>query len=249
MKVAHRRRLEPFDAVLFDLDGVLTSTAGIHASCWKLMFDAFLRVYSEQTGEPTEPFAIDRDYRLYVDGRLRYDGVQGFLNSRGITLPYGAPVDSPERLTICGLGNRKDRLVQEQLKKDGVEVFAGSVALAKWLYRKGTPTAVVSASKNCRAILAAAGIEDLFAQVVDGDLAERLGLPGKPAPDTFVKAAELLGTDPARAVVIEDAIAGVEAGRAGGFGLVIGVDRHGDAAGLLAHGADLVVNDLAELMD
>jgi beta-phosphoglucomutase family hydrolase len=237
-----------FEAVLFDLDGVLTSTASIHARCWKSMFDDFLQLRSAQTGEPVELFVIDRDYRRYVDGRLRYDGVREFLRSRGIDLPPGTPEDPPELITICGLGNRKDRLVQELLKQEGIEVFAGSVALAESLRDKRVRTAVVSASKNCRSILAAAGIAHLFGEVVDGEVAERLQLPGKPAPDTFLKAAELLGAEPSRAVVIEDAIAGVEAARAGGFGLVIGVNRHDDAAALLAHGADLVVTDLAELV-
>lgn len=242
-------RPDRFDAVLFDLDGVLTSTAAIHATCWKLMFDYFLQHRAEETGEPFVPFDMDKDYKSFVDGKLRYDGVKGFLSSRKIQLPYGSPEDDPQLETVCGLGNRKDALVKKRLDNEGVEVFAGSVAVVNWLRERGIRTAVVSASKNCRQILQTAGIRDLFEQVVDGEVAERLHLAGKPAPDTFIKGAELLGVAPNRAVVVEDAISGVQAGRAGGFGLVIGVDRHGDPDSLLRHGADRVVADLGELLD
>lgn len=237
-----------FEAVLFDLDGVLTATAKLHAVCWKQMFDEFLQQRARAGGAVFQPFDIDRDYRQYVDGKLRYEGVQSFLGSREIQLPYGDPEDPPEVETVCGLGNRKDKLVGELLAAGNVSVFAGSVALVHHLLSLGLRTAVVSASKNCEAVLRAAGIDQLFELWVDGRVAEALGLPGKPEPHTFLKAAELLGVDPKRAVVIEDAIAGVLAARRGGFGLVIGIDRHGDAEALRENGADLVVSDLAELL-
>ncbi len=237
-----------FDAVLFDLDGVLTATAKIHAACWKRAFDEFLRSRSGVEKEAFEPFDIATDYVRYVDGKLRYDGVRGFLESRGIHLPEGDPAEPPNFDTICGVGNLKEKMVREALETEGVEVFDGSVALVRTLREKGIKTAVVSASKNCRAVLQAAGIEDLFEARVDGVVAEQLSLPGKPAPDTYLKAAEMLGVEPGRAVVVEDAISGVQAGRDGGFGLVIGVDRKGDAGLLREHGADLVVVDLGELV-
>lgn len=237
-----------FDAVLFDLDGVLTATAKIHAICWKRMFDAYLKRRAAMANESFSPFDIENDYKEFVDGKLRYDGVRSFLASRGIELPEGSPEDDPETETICGLGNRKDRMVGEILANESIEVFEGSLRLVHWLRRRQVPIAVVSASRNCEAVLAAGGIADLFAVRVDGVVADELQLPGKPAPDSFLKAAELLGIEPEKAVVIEDAIAGVQAARSGGFGLVVGVERHGDAEALRAGGADLVVTDLAELL-
>ncbi|TYO95846.1 HAD superfamily hydrolase (TIGR01509 family)/beta-phosphoglucomutase family hydrolase [Geothermobacter ehrlichii] len=237
-----------YRAVLFDLDGVLTATAKIHAICWKRMFDSFLKRWAAERKMSFEPFDSVRDYHEYVDGRLRYDGVRSFLASRGIELPDGSPDDSPERETVCGLGNRKDAMVGEILASERVDVFEGSIRLVRWLRQQGLATAVVSASKNCPAVLRAAGIEDLFDQRIDGHVASDLGLPGKPAPDTYLKAAELLSVPPAEAVVVEDAISGIEAGRNGGFGLVIGVDRQGDAERLAAAGADIVVRDLVELL-
>ncbi len=242
-------RADRFDAVLYDMDGVLTSTAALHAACWKEMFDAYLLECSSRNGDPFEPFDIGSDYRRYVDGKLRYDGVRSFLASRGIRLPNGTPGDLPEQETVCGLGNRKDRLVKAHLADGEVTVFEGSIALVRHLREQGVRAAVVSASKNCRTVLQAAGVLDLFEQVVDGLVAEKLQLAGKPAPDTFLKAAELLGVETARAVVIEDALSGVEAGAAGGFGLVIGVDRHDEADALIGHGAHLVVTDLGELLE
>jgi beta-phosphoglucomutase family hydrolase len=237
-----------FDAVLFDLDGVLTATAKLHATCWKKMFDEYLQERAARTGEPFQPFEIATDYKQYVDGKLRYDGVHGLLESRSIDLPWGDPEDPPDRETICGLGNRKNQLIQEALAAGGVEVFASSVALVRQLRDAGIKTAVVSASKNCEAILKAAGIAELFDLRVDGIVAARLQLPGKPAPDTFLEAARQLGVEPERAVVVEDAVSGVQAGRAGGFGLVIGVDRKGDPEALRNNGADVVVADLSELL-
>lgn len=239
---------DKFDAVLFDLDGVLTATAKVHAACWKRLFDEFLKEREAVTGEPSKPFDIVEDYKRYVDGKLRYEGVRSFLGSRGIDLPEGTPDEPPNNRTICGLGNRKDAMVQEVLEANGVDVYEGSVRLVERVRGGGIRTAVVSASKNCRAVLEAARISDLFDQVVDGEVAERLRLPGKPEPATYLTAAERLGVEPARAVVVEDAISGVQAGRAGRFGLVIGVDRKGDPDSLRRYGADIVVKDLGELL-
>jgi alpha,alpha-trehalase len=239
---------EDFDAVLFDLDGVLTATAKVHAVAWKKTFDTYLRKRSEQTGEEFVPFDISEDYKHYVDGKLRNDGVDSFLRSRGIDLPWGDPEDPRDMETVCGIGNFKNDMVTEAMESEGVEVFEGSVALVRQLLAAGIRTAVVSASRNCEAALKASGIADLFEARVDGVVAGELGLPGKPAPDTFLKAAELLDVEPARAVVVEDAVSGVRAGRAGGFGLVIGVDRKGDPDALSENGADIVVGDLGELL-
>ena len=239
---------ERFDAVLFDLDGVLTATAKVHAAAWKKTFDEFLRHRSDQRGEPFVPFEIETDYKLYVDGKPRYDGVTSFLESRGIELPRGEATDPANADTVCVIGNHKSDLVLAVLESDGVEAYEGSVALVKLLRRDGVKTGVVSSSNNCREVLQAAGIEDLFDVRVDGVVASRLSLPGKPAPDTFLEAARELGVEPGRTVVVEDAIAGVQAGRAGGFALVIGVDRHDEATALRDNGADIVVSDVGELL-
>jgi beta-phosphoglucomutase family hydrolase len=239
---------QKFDAVLFDMDGVLTATAKVHAASWKKMFDDFLKKRSAETGEPFIPFDIGTDYKLYVDGKLRDEGVSSFLDSRGIKLPFGDVGDPPDRETVIGLGNRKNDLVSKIIETEGVDIFEGSLALVRNLRKKGIKTAVVSASKNCETVLKVTGITDLFDVMVDGNVAARLGLPGKPAPDTFLKAAQMLDTDPERAVVVEDAISGVQAGRAGEFGLVIGVDRHGEPDSLRDNGADIVVDDLDKLL-
>jgi beta-phosphoglucomutase family hydrolase len=239
---------DQFDAVLFDLDGVLTDTARVHAICWKTMFDEFLRDYSLKHGKTFAPFDIDTDYAQHVDGKLRYDGVRGFLESRQMQLPYGDPDAPPNDETICGLGNRKDELVGEVLASQGVEAYEGSLAWVRHLRSQGMRTAVVSASRNCRSVLETAGIADLFDVRVDGEVADRLRLAGKPAPDTFLEAARELGIVPERAVIVEDAIAGVQAGRAGGFGLVIGVARKGNRTALAEGGADVVVGDPSELL-
>lgn len=238
-----------FDAVLFDLDGVLTATARLHAACWKRMFDEYLQRRAADTGEPFREFSIATDYRRYVDGKLRYDGVASFLRSRGIDLPHGGPDDPPDLETVCGLGNRKNELIGELLETDGVDVYDASVAWVRELRREGFATAVVSASKNCERVLRAAGIDDLFEVRIDGVVAGELGLAGKPAPDTFLEGARRLGVEPKRSVVVEDAVSGVEAGRAGGFGMVVGVDRTGNREALRAGGADLVVADLGELFE
>ncbi|HJR76409.1 MAG TPA: beta-phosphoglucomutase family hydrolase [Nitrospiraceae bacterium] len=237
-----------FDAVLFDLDGVLTATAKVHAACWKTMFDEYLRTRANKTGESFRPFDIQADYKAYVDGKLRYDGVRDFLKSRAIELPEGNPDDPPSAATVCGLGNRKNDMINEVLQSEGVEPYEGSVVLVRQLRRKGMKTAVVSSSHNCLAVLQAAKVADLFDVRVDGEVADRLHLRGKPAPDTFLAAAKQLGVPPQRAVVVEDAIAGVQAGRAGRFGLVVGVARKGEADALKDNGADVVVGDLSELV-
>jgi alpha,alpha-trehalase len=238
-----------FDAVLFDLDGVLTATASVHAICWKRMFDAFLQKRALLQNEAYQPFDIETDYKRYVDGKLRYDGVRSFLAARNIHLLPGTADDPPDAETVCGLGNAKNALVQQVLETEGIGVFEGSLKLLHRVRAAGLQTAVVSASQNCAAVLKAAGIDDLFAVRVDGIEAGRLGLAGKPAPDTFLHAAKRLGVEPSRAVVIEDAVSGVRAGRAGDFGLVIGVNREGNPEELRENGADLVVGDLAELLE
>lgn len=235
-------------ACLFDLDGVLTQTAKVHAAAWKEMFDAFLRQRSAETGEPFRPFEIATDYGPYVDGKLRQDGVRGFLASRDIALPEGATDDSPTAETVHGLGNRKNARVVELIRTEGVEVYEGSVRFLESVRSAGLRSAVVSASKNCQEVLAVTGIEHFFEVRVDGVVAAAEQLPGKPAPDTFLTAAKRLGIEPAQCVVFEDAVAGVQAGRAGAFGWVVGVDRFGDPAALQSHGADIVVSDLSELL-
>ena len=236
-------------ACLFDLDGVLTQTAKVHAAAWKQMFDAFLLDRSRETGEPFRPFEIATDYAEYVDGKLRQDGVRAFLASRAFELPEGAPDDPPMAQSVHGLGTRKNDLVLDLIEREGVEVYDGSVRFVEVARAAGLRRAVVSASKNCQQVLAAAGIEHLFEVRVDGTVAADEGLRGKPAPDMFLAAADALGVDPAHCAVFEDAVAGVQAGRAGAFGWVVGVDRVGQADALRSHGADRVVGDLSELLE
>ncbi len=235
-------------ACLFDLDGVLTQTAKVHAAAWKQMFDDYLRRRADQRGEEFVPFDPVDDYNKYVDGKPRYEGVRSFLDSRGIELPPGTPDDPPTAETIAGLGNRKNEIVLALIRERGVEPYEGSVRYAKAALEAGLRRAVVSSSTNCRDVLAAAGIEDLFEEIIDGVVAERENLKGKPAPDTFLAGARAFGVPPREAAVFEDALAGVAAGRAGRFGFVVGVDRVGQADALKAHGADVVVRDLAELL-
>ena len=236
-----------FQAILFDMDGVITNTASIHAACWKEMFDEYLGKWAKQRGESFQPFEVSTDYKVYVDGKPRYLGVRDFLKSRGIFLPEGTPEDPPTAETVCGLGNRKDELVHGRFAA-GVEVYPGSVAFVRYVRRAGVKTAVVTSSQNCQMVLHAAGIDDLFDVRVDGEVIAAHGLAGKPAPDSYLKAAEMLRVPPESAVVLEDALSGVQAGARGGFGLVIGVDRKGDADELKANGADVVIKDLAELL-
>jgi beta-phosphoglucomutase family hydrolase len=238
-----------YDAVLFDLDGVITNTATLHATCWKQMFDEYLRKRAEQRREAFRPFDLETDYRFYVDGKTRSDGVRDFLNSRGIQLSEGNPGDPATVESVHGLGNLKNDLVNRAIAEGGVEPYSGTVQFIHQLCQEGFKIAVVTSSQNCDAILRAAKLDEFFKVRVDGSVIEAQRLAGKPAPDTFLMAARLLGVDPARTVVIEDAISGVEAGANGNFGLVIGVARKGNAEELKHHGARLVVDDLGELVD
>jgi alpha,alpha-trehalose phosphorylase len=238
-----------FDAVLFDLDGVLTTTRTVHAAAWKRAFDEFLSRWDAEHGTTTPFFDTGPDYASYVDGMPRQEGVRAFLASRGIRLAAEGTPDSPaDEESIWGLGNRKQLLVEDELERTGVEAFPGSVAWVRELREAGIRTAVVSSSRNCAAVLQLAGISNLFDARVDGQTALELGLPGKPAPDAFLEGARRLDVSPGRSVVVEDALAGVEAGRAGGFALVIGVDRGAGVDALTEAGADVVVADLAELL-
>ena len=240
---------DQYDAVLFDLDGVITNTATLHATCWKQMFDEYLRERAEQKGEAFRPFDLATDYRLYVDGKPRFDGVRDFLRSRNIHLPEGSPDDPADVETVHGLGNRKNDLVNRAIAEVGVEPYAGTVQFIHQLRRDGFKIAVVTSSQNCDAVLRAAKLDDLFKVRVDGNVIQAQRLAGKPASDTFLIAAKLLGVEPIRTVVIEDAISGVEAGSKGKFGLVIGVARKGNTEELKRHGAHLVVEDLGELVE
>jgi beta-phosphoglucomutase family hydrolase len=238
---------QDYDAVLFDLDGVLTKTASVHAAAWKKLFDGFLERRAGDQGQAFVPFDIDADYRRYVDGKPRYDGVAAFLEARGIELPLGGREDGPGAQTVHGLGNLKDQYFTEQLEQHGVEVYDAAIALVRTLREQEIKTAVVSSSNNCAAVLEAAGIAQLFDARVDGIEITRMNLKGKPAPDAFLEAARRLKVEAARAVVVEDAIAGVEAGRAGRFGCVIGVDNGGQSQSLRQAGADVVVTSLAQI--
>ncbi|HEX7095815.1 MAG TPA: beta-phosphoglucomutase family hydrolase [Acidimicrobiales bacterium] len=235
-------------ACLFDLDGVLTSTANAHAVAWKETFDEFLREHSRLTGDELRPFDLPADYLAFVDGKLRLDGVRSFLASRGISVPEGSDDDPATARTVHGIGRRKNERYLEIVHDRGVDVHEGSVKFVRAARDAGLRRAVVSASKNCQAVLQAAGIEELFEVRVDGVVAVANGLRGKPAPDMFLHAARELGVRPEQCAVFEDAVAGVEAGRAGAFGWVVGVDRSGNADALKAMGADVVVRDLAELL-
>jgi len=239
---------EQITACLFDLDGVLTQTAKVHAKAWKQMFDEFLRGWSKRTGQPFREFDAVADYDEYVDGKPRLDGARSFLQSRGIELPLGSPDDPPTADTLYGLGTRKNDIVLGLIHDEGVEPYEGSVAFVKKAIEQGLRRAVVSSSTNCKDVLEAAGIENLFEARIDGHTAEEQHLAGKPAPDTYLAGARALGVPPEQAAVFEDALAGVEAGRAGNFGWVVGVDRVGQAEALRRDGADVVVKDLSELL-
>jgi alpha,alpha-trehalase len=239
--------VDQYDAWLFDLDGVITDTASVHAAAWKATFDRYLKAVSEREGISLASFEVDPDYYRYVDGKPRYDGVDTFLRSRGIVLRWGIPEDAPSTETVCGLGNRKNRAFNEVLKARGTRVFESSVDLIRELRSRGVRVAVVTSSRNAEAVLAATHILSLFDAKVDGNVAAGKKLAGKPAPDTFKEAARMLGVPPERAVVVEDAVSGVRAGRAGGFGLVVGVARGEDPEVLLGSGADLVARGLTDL--
>jgi beta-phosphoglucomutase family hydrolase len=239
---------EKVRACLFDMDGVLTDTASVHTKAWKTMFDAFLSKRAERTGEKFVPFDPTADYRTYVDGKKREDGVRSFLDSRGIELPEGSPDDPGDADTIYGLGKRKNDMFQKVLHDEGVEVFEGSRRYLEAVSAAGLGIAVVSASANTPEVLKITGLDRFIAQRVDGNTLREEQLPGKPAPDSFLRGAQLLDVDPDAAAVFEDALSGVAAGRAGNFGLVVGVDRVGQADDLRQHGADVVVTDLSELL-
>ena len=241
------------DAVIFDMDGVITKTAKVHFAAWKELFDAYLREAAQAAGDGSaapdsrfRPFT-EEDYLRYVDGKPRYDGVRDLLASRSIELPWGDPADEPGKKTVCGLGNRKNDLFTHVVRTQGVEVYPSTVTLIEQLQGAGISAGVVSASNNTTEVLDAAGVRRLFSAQVDGLVATQLGLPGKPDPAPFLEAARRLGVQPDRAAVVEDAQAGVQAGRAGGFGLVIGVNRIGQEEALRAHGANVVVDDLSQV--
>jgi beta-phosphoglucomutase family hydrolase len=236
-------------ACLFDLDGVLTETAKVHAAAWKEMFDQYLQARAARTGEDFVPFDPADDYGTYVDGKPRYDGVRSFLASRGITLPEGEPSDPASAETVCGLGNRKNEIVLRMIHEEGVEAYQGSRRYLEAAREAGLRRAVVSSSTNAHDVLVAAGIEKLLEARIDGVVAERQDLKGKPAPDMYLAGARALDVAPDAAAVFEDALAGVKAGRAGGFAAVVGVDRVGHAKALREHGATIVVRDLAELLE
>jgi len=240
---------DQYDAVLLDLDGVITDTASIHAACWKQMFDEYLQNRATQRGEAFRPFDIETDYRLYVDGKPRFDGCRDFLTSRGFQLPEGSAADPPEAETVCGLANRKNDLVNKIIEEKGVKPYEGSVKFLQQLDHQQFKIAVVTSSEHCDTVLRVAKLDAFFDVRVDGNMIHAQKLAGKPSPDTYLMAAKLLGVEPTRAIVIEDALSGVEAGCAGNFGLVIGVARKGNAEELRRHGANLVVNDLGELVD
>jgi len=236
-----------FTAIICDLDGVVTDTAEVHSRAWKRLFDDVLKARAEATGSAFVPFTSE-DYLAHVDGKPRYDGVRTFLASRGITLPEGTPDDGPELDTVCGLGNRKNLQFNQVIQTEGVTVFTGAVHVIRQLRAEGYRAAVVSSSKNCTTVLQSAGLLDLFEAQVDGVSAGEKGLPGKPAPDTFIEGARMVGATPAQCIMVEDAIVGVQAGRAGAFGLVIGIDRGLGEEALRANGADIVVKDLGDFL-
>jgi trehalose 6-phosphate phosphatase len=243
-----RFNVAQYDAILSDLDGVITQTARLHAAAWKRLFDDYLKQIATHTPATFRPFDLEEDYRLYLDGKPRQDGVRDFLSSRGLSLPLGSPNDGPDRENLYGMGNKKDSYFDVALQETGVAVYEGTVELLRLAKRSALKIAVVSSSHHCAEILKAVGLTSLFDVRVDGHDIDRLGLPGKPAPDAFLEAARRLPVDPKRAVVLEDALAGVQAGHAGGFGLVIGVNRRNQAQALRELGADLVVDDVGELL-
>ena len=235
-----------FQAVIFDLDGVITKTALVHSKAWAEMFNSFLKQYSNEQNVDFKPFTHEGDYLPYVDGKPRYKGVQDFLSSRKIELPYGNESDSAETLSVCGLGNKKNEVINQILQRDGVEVYPSTVQLLERLKTEGIRIGVASSSKNCQTVLNAAGLMHFFETRVDGEVSAELGLKGKPEPDIFTKAADNLGAEYSKCVVIEDAISGVQAGVAGNFGLVIGLAREDNELSLKENGAHVVVEDIAD---
>jgi beta-phosphoglucomutase family hydrolase len=235
-----------FNGAIFDLDGVITKTAVVHAAAWKAMFDEYLQLVAQRDNTPFQPFTYEKDYLTYVDGKPRYNGVQSFLESRKIFLDWGGPADAPDQETICGLGNRKNTKFREVLQRDGVDVYASTVRLIDELKACGVHVGVASSSKNCEYILKSAHLEDRFETRVDGVVSAELGLNGKPEADIFIRAAQNMGVKPAESIVIEDAVSGVQAGANGKFGLVIGVAREDNEDDLKNNGADIVIPDFAE---
>lgn len=236
-----------FDAVIFDLDGVITKTALLHAAAWKAMFDDFLQQWSQTHAIPFAEFTHNKDYLPYVDGKTRYEGVKSFLNSRAIELPYGDPGDHAQMETICGLGNRKNNVFNDILKSRGVETYDSTVSLIHQLKENSIPLGVASSSRNCKQVLERANLLHLFNARVDGTILAKMGLPGKPKPDIFIETANILRVGHQNTVVIEDAVSGVEAAKNGKFGLIIGIAREGNHSELKAHGAHVVVDDLEQL--
>jgi len=236
-----------FDAVIFDMDGVITKTAVVHSNAWKNMFDEYLHFREKTYNEPFKEFTHTDDYLPYVDGRPRYQGVERFLKSRGINIPFGDPNDEPKKETACGLGNRKNEFFNKVLEEDGVGLYDSTIKMIKELLARGIKVGVATSSKNCDVILGKAGIADLFETQVDGVVSAKIGLKGKPEPDIFTTAADNLGVKYSRAIVVEDAVSGVQAGAKGNFGLVLGVAREDNAHELKSNGADVVVEDLSEI--
>lgn len=236
-----------FAAVIFDMDGVITKTALVHAAAWKRMFDDFLLTRVEAFGEPFVEFDQASDYLTFVDGKPRYEGVRSFLESRGIELPFGHKTDAPDSVTICGLGNRKNQVLNDLLQRDGVEVYPSTVELIHQLKEADIPVGVASSSRNCQQILTAVNLLDLFDVRVDGEVLSTLNLKGKPEPDIFIQACQSLKAERKMTVIVEDAVSGVQAGAAGGFGFVLGIAREENMEELKANGADLVVEDLGSL--
>jgi len=239
--------LDKFDAAILDMDGVITRSATVHAKSWKRMFDEYLRQRAKIRGKKFVPFDKEKDYYRYVDGKPRYDGARSFLKSRGISIPYGSPDDPPDKETVCGLGNRKNQYFLDYLKEHGADSYPSTINFIRKLKDEDKRVAVISSSRNAKEVLEAAGVLTLFHVIVDGVDSAKQNLKGKPKPDIFLEAAKRLDVNPKRAIVIEDAISGVKAGKAGGFGLVIGIDRSGQNPELKSSGADVVVSDLSEI--
>jgi len=247
-KITNPITSDKFDAVLFDLDGVITDTARMHAACWKVMFNTYLKTRTEKTGEEIPQFEIETDYLNYVDGKPRYDGVRDFLASRNIVLDEGTPESPATEESVCGLGNRKNELVNLRIQMHGVKVYQSSIDFVNNIISSGIKIAIVSSSANSRTVLEAAGILDLFPVIVDGVTALERELSGKPSPDMFLEAAKELGVQPEKCVVVEDAISGVQSGKNGNFGLVIGIARKDNYEELKENGADIVIGDLGEII-
>jgi trehalose 6-phosphate phosphatase len=238
--------LDKYEAAIFDMDGVVTETARAHNASWKRMFDAYLKDRTRREGETYKPFEDD-DYYRYVDGNPRYEGAASFLESRGIDLPYGSPDDAPDKETVCGLGNRKNKYFHKYLKENGADFYESTVEFIGKLKSRNISTAVISSSRNAKAVLSAAGVQDIFQATIDGVYAAEHDLKGKPEPDIFLEAAGKLNVRPEKTMVIEDAVSGVEAGKRGDFGLVIGIDRSGNNPEIRNHSADIVLSDLSEI--